>query len=570
MKWPRPVGASLLATARTMLRSVASKLAPTGLMVAVVGVLAPASPAADTDLAARLVILANSRQPESVALAHYYAERRGVPAANIVALPLPEEETVTWRDFIDHVYQPVQDELYRRGWIEGTASSLVDRFGRKRYAFATQNISYLVTCRGVPLRVANDPALLPADSKFSAQFNRNEAAVDSEFSLLAAGNYDLTGLLNNPLYAQDGRLSFDAAQVIKVTRLDGPTWAAARRLVDSALEGERRGLVGRYYVDLKGPHSDGDNWLGAARRQLDELGFDGDVEDTGATFGATARGDAPVFYFGWYARHIDGPFAAPDFAFAPGTVAIHIHSFSAQTLRSETAGWSGPLAARGVAATVGNVYEPFLQLTHRPDMLLRALARGRNFGDAAYYALPVLSWQSVALGDPLYRPFHVTLEAQLAQLGRLPPIASRYVLVRQANLRARQGQPAAAIAGLREAQTPRPDLVVGLGLAQLLAENHDPAGAVEALAFARRLVQFAAPDWVVARAAARFLAAHDEPAGAEEIYATLLRTSGLPETDEVAILTEAQAAAEAAGHAVQAMEFARRRASLVAPVSNVP
>ena len=73
----------------------------------------------------------------------------------------------------------------------------------------------------------------------------------------------------------------------------------------------------------------------------------------------------------------------------------------------------GLLVACGVAATVGNVFEPYLQLTHRPDLLLRALVRGHNFGDAAYYALPVLSWQAIALGDPLYRPFRVTLDDQL-------------------------------------------------------------------------------------------------------------------------------------------------------------
>jgi uncharacterized protein (TIGR03790 family) len=519
---------------------------------------------------ARLVILANSRQPESVALAHYYAEKRGVPAANIVALPLPETETVAWREFIDTVYQPVQDELYRRGWIEGTASSLVDRFGRKRYAFASQNISYLVLCRGVPLRVANDPTLLPADSKFSAQFNRNEASVDAEFSLLALGNHDITGVQNNPLYAQDGRLSLDAAQVIKVTRLDGPTWADARHLVDSALEGERRGLIGRYYVDLRGPHADGDEWLGAARRQLDALGFDGDVDETDATMAATARCDAPAIYFGWYSGQLDGPFAAPGFAFMPGAVALHIHSFSASTLRSATAGWTGPLVARGVAATVGNVYEPYLQLTHRPDMLLRALARGRNFGDAAYYALPVLSWQAIAIGDPLYRPFRVPLDTQFAAIDRLPPGIARYVLVRRANFRARQGQVAAAIAGLQAAQTRRADLVVGLALARLLLANGDSAGAIGSLAFARHLPEVPGGDRAVARAVAQFLAAHGDAAGAVEVYAKLLQGSSLTETERLLVLAEAQAAAVAAGNGALAAEFGHRRAELATPAANVP
>jgi len=521
--------------------------------------------AADADLPARVVILANARQPESIALAGYYAEHRGIPRANIIALPLPEEETVSRAQFTAEVWQPLQDELYRRGWIEGTSSSLLDRFGRKRYAFTGHRISYLVVCRGVPLRIDNDPVLLATPAKFTRQFNKNEAAVDSELSLLALGDYDLTGLLNNPLYAQDGPLTLDAAQVVKVSRLDGPTWENARHLVDAALAGERLGLIGRYYVDLKGPHSDGDVWLQAAQGQLDALGFDGDVEATPATFESGARADAAVFYFGWYAGQLDGPFAAAGFAFPAGAIAVHIHSYSAHTLRSATAGWCGPLVARGVAATVGNVFEPYLQLTHRPDLLLRALVSGRNFGDAAYYALPVLSWQAVTIGDPLYRPFRVTLAEQLARLDQLPPGLAPYVLIRQAGLRVRQGDRAAALAALQEAQRQKPDLAVGLALARLLTAEHEHKGSVEALAFARRAAQFTPAEWPLARAAAGLLSAEGEAAGAAAIYATLSRVPAPTMEAQGAMLAEGQAAAEAAGNDSLAAEFGRQRAELAAP-----
>ena len=36
---------------------------------------------------------------------------------------------------------------------------------------------------------------------------------------------------------------------------------------------------------------------------------------------------------------------------------------------------------------------------------VEALVRGQNFGDAACESLPALSWQAIAVGDPLYRPF---------------------------------------------------------------------------------------------------------------------------------------------------------------------
>ncbi len=354
---------------------------------------------------AHLVILANSRQPESVALAHFYAGSRGVPPANIIALPLPEEESITWRQFIDQVWQPLQDELYARGWLEGLASTLLDRYGRKRYAFTGHQLSYLVTCRGVPLRIYNDPTLLPVPTRIAPPLNRNEAAVDAELSLLALSSYEIAGLLGNPLFEQEGPSTLDGRLVVKVCRLDGPTWESAQQLVRSALKAEQTGLAGRYYVDFNGPHPDGDKWLRSVQAQLSGLGFDGEVENTAGTFGPEVRFDNPVWYFGWYAQDIVGPFTRDGFVFPPGAVAVHIHSFSASTLRSATTGWCGPFVARGVTATVGNVFEPFLQFSHRPDLLVRALGRGKNFGDAVYYSLPALSWQEVAVGDPLYRPF---------------------------------------------------------------------------------------------------------------------------------------------------------------------
>ena len=64
----------------------------------------------------------------------------------------------------------------------------------------------------------------------------------------------------------------------------------------------------------------------------------------------------------------------------------------------------------------------------------RALSAGRTLGDAAYYALPALSWQTIVIGDPLYRPFAVSLDAQLANVGALPPALAPYVLLRKARL----------------------------------------------------------------------------------------------------------------------------------------
>ena len=52
-----------------------------------------------------------------------------------------------------------------------------------------------------------------------------------------------------------------------------------------------------------------------------------------------------ALYYGWYAEKIAGPFVQSDFKFARGALAVHIHSFSASTLR-DRAGELGRAAAR--------------------------------------------------------------------------------------------------------------------------------------------------------------------------------------------------------------------------------
>lgn len=537
-----------------------------------VGVRMPAAgpPAATSpkagDLAASVVILANARQPDSVRLAEFYAGKRGVPAANIIALPLPEAEDITWREFIDQVYQPLQDELYHRGWLEGTATSLLDKLGRRRYAFTGHRLSYLVVCRGVPLRIYNDPTLL--DEMNSRQivppFNRNEAAVDSELSLLAQSGTEIAGMVPNPLFANEHPSPLDTGMVVKVSRLDGPTFNSARQLVTSALEGESRGLLGRYYVDFKGPHPDGDEWLGSVLTQLQDLGFDGDVDRNDGTFGADARFDAPVLYFGWYAGDLNGPFAAPDFLFPPGAIAMHIHSFSARTLRSASAGWCGPFVARGVAATVGNVFEPYLQFTHRPNLLLLALSHGRTFGDAAYYALPTLSWQAVAIGDPLYRPFKVSLEEQEQAAASLPPALAPYAVIRRANLLLRRNERAAALAALQAGLKEQPDRALAITLARLQLAGGEEKAAIGTLGLAAALPRFQAPEWPLAREIAGLLAAHDARPAALQVYAALVRTRAPTPEAQRTLLTEARAAADAAGDPARSAEFAQQLRELEA------
>lgn len=511
------------------------------------------------DAAAKVVILANRDDPDSLRLAHYYAEKRGVPEAGILAFKMPLTETISWPEFVATIWQPLQDELIRLKRIEAISMNLVDELGRRKRALSGHDISYLVVCRGVPLRIEHSPVFSKDEPPTTAypQFRTNQAAVDSELALLGRGNPPINGYLANPLFRNDRPSAFDRSGVVKVSRLDGPTYDDARALVDHALAAERQGLIGRAYIDFGGNNPEGDRWLEATAAQIAQLGFPLTADRSPTTMLASARIDAPVLYFGWYAPNLNGPFALPGFRFPEGAIALHIQSYSAETLRSSTQGWCGPLVARGVTATVGNVFEPYLQLTHMPNLLWRALAAGMTFGDAVFYSLPALSWQEVAIGDPLYRPFAIPLEAQVKSLGGLTARQAGYVVLREVQLLEANAKSIEALDLLRKTMADRPSLAVALALAERLERRGEIGGAVGALSYGNRIAEFQPDEWAVVRLVAVRLEADEARGAAVDLWRKLFADRRLPSELRNSWLIEARQTALLAGNVEQVAAWDR-------------
>jgi uncharacterized protein (TIGR03790 family) len=510
--------------------------------------LAFAAPAPGAGLAERVVIVANSDAPDSVAIARHYAQVRGVPAANLFALRMPVAETISWREFVNAIWQPLEEQLVQKGWIDAIPMDIFDDVGRRKYAVSGHRIAALVVCRGVPLRIANDPSLFKEVGAFTAhaQFRTNQGAVDSELSLLAQTDYPINAAVPNPLFDIDDPGDALLSQVVKVSRLDGPAAADAMHLVDLAVQAEQGGLLGRAYVDIAGPSEDGNRWLEATASELAGLGFDTTVGRGPGTFKETSRFDAPAFYFGWYTPDLNGPFALPGFRFPPGAVAVHIHSFSAHTLRSATEGWCGPLVARGVTATVGNVYEPYLEYLHRPDLLVKAFAQGANLVDAAYYALPMLSWQSIVIGDPLYTPLKPQT-AQSRKISEMPPQLAGYAVIRRMNLLDASGQRDEALAEGKEGMKEVPNLALALALAQRLVASGDKEQAAWVVTGAADGADTSVGNWELLRETATFLAAHQRAAEATDLYRKLFEIDQLPASVRSVWLAEARNVALDAG-----------------------
>jgi len=364
-------------------------------LVAAAGVAAAdAHPEAD-----RTIVVATDAVPESLAVARHYMKVRGIPEANLCVLHTPAADTITREQYERTVRDPLWNFLLR--WGGHMEVRLPD--GVVRLRVAARRPKYLVPVFGMPIKIAG------YEDVRTMQMSR-AAAVDSELVLLPRYKHDLVGPLPNPYYGR--REPFGPpldAQMVLVSRLDGPSAEIARRLVDDAVWAEAHGLRGRAYIDTRGiregAYVSGDQALRGAAAVLRRYGFAVEVDERPEIWPLSHPMPEAAFYLGWYAPHAAGPMTARGFRFVRGAVAYHLQSFSGADIRDPEKHWVGPLLVHGACATAGAVYEPFLNGTPRVDLLVERLLAGFSWGEAAYMAQPQVSWQMCFVGDPLYRPF---------------------------------------------------------------------------------------------------------------------------------------------------------------------
>jgi uncharacterized protein (TIGR03790 family) len=376
-------------------------------------------------LAERVVIVYNTEDPDSWPLAETYAQKRGVPTNQICGISIRVAETISRKEYEEKIRNPIWHFLTRQGLLEQEPQTIMDPVLGNVPGLRTVSakVSYLLLMYGVPLRIEHDPDVvekLPANVQEG--FRRNDASVESELATLPTTGARISGFLRNPFF-QSGSGGFGASfnrEMLLVGRLDGPDPQTVRRMIDDALTVERYGLQGRAYFDWRGIQEKGyaqaDDWIRGAYRLFHEAGYECDFDDQPATFDQDYPMTDVAIYTGWYAENVVGPFLRPEFHFKTGAVAYHLHSFSGSSVRTRTTFWVGPLLAKGAAATMGNVFEPYVLFTPHVDMFFQRLLDGAPFLEAGYCSQPVLSWQTTFVGDPLYRPFAASLDVQIERL----------------------------------------------------------------------------------------------------------------------------------------------------------
>jgi uncharacterized protein (TIGR03790 family) len=404
---------------------------------------------------ADVFILVYKNVPESREVAEYYCQKRAVPAENIVTLDLPAGEDISRGDYNTRLAAPLREALKdRRDKVKVllTVYGVPLRVGGQEPPAADKAALGLLQLELATLRESlrwagdeiaclehesqQDQARVPvaaiAQRRRAQEGERgqlgeleqrqrwlswaeSEACVDSELSLLWWEGYELRRFLPNVLNFQVAdKVHRDNPPVIMTARLDGPTVALVKGLVDQAVEVEKTGLSGKVYVDARkigyNPKQEPGYGYGGYDESLREMArllehgakLPVTLDDEPALF---APGSCPdcALYCGWYslANYVDCC------KFVRGAVAYHIASAEAVSLRDpKTHFWCKCLLEHGVAATLGPVAEPYTIGFPKPAEFFGLLATGRYTLVECYHKTALLSsWMTVLVGDPLYNPF---------------------------------------------------------------------------------------------------------------------------------------------------------------------
>ena len=355
------------------------------------------------DLPRETLVIYNSNDPDGQALATYYASKRGIPADHVISLDCPVTEEISRDDYDRTIAGPLRKQFERRRWWT------LDKANATRVVISNK-IRFIALIRGMPLKVraVNDYPGDQPDARSPIR-NTNAKAVDSELATLGFFRRQISGPLANPYFRSTQSISRADPRLMLVARLDASSAADVRRMINDSIEAERNGLRGWTYLDIRGTQDlggkIGDGWLNNIRQQSFEIGLPLIINQTETLFPRGYPMTDAMFYFGWYSNHPVGVFTDARFRFVPGAIAVHIYSFSASTIREPPQSWVSCLIAHGAAASLGNVYEPYLQLTPMLDLFHNRLLRGMTLAESAYASLLAVSWMTTVVGDPLYRPF---------------------------------------------------------------------------------------------------------------------------------------------------------------------
>jgi uncharacterized protein (TIGR03790 family) len=352
-----------------------------------------APPPAPSAGAASVLVVYNQRYKESRTVADYYMAQRHIPERNKCAVD---------------VEMPGPSN-YIPGGLAGYHDGVKAPVQKCLNALGKENILYIVFSYMTPFKI------------FDGFPSGNIRAIDSFIANVWEPNE--TNPLPNRYFSRESaqgdvpfvtfeewRRANPGVVIYSVWRLDGPSAATSKGLVDKAIASEATGPAGRGCFDRRYPQLAEDGGYNAGdwdiQRSADMIaaaGFQLTLDTNDAEFGtapAPLRCEDAAFYGGWYSYgHYNDAFS-----WAPGAMGWHLDSASLGNPH-DTQNWSGGALARGITITTGVVGEPGLENIPHLDSFYKAMLQGARVGDAMFRTTRALNWVNLNVGDPLYAPF---------------------------------------------------------------------------------------------------------------------------------------------------------------------
>ena len=338
-----------------------------------------------------------------------YVSMRGIPTNHVLEVTtLPAWSYPTHTQFFDELVSPITNALATIG---------------------PTNIDVITVIYGIPVRVPGETNIISTDNVLMNLYNldRNTPSpepVQSPYLEPTPTFFTDNGHFNHNAYQVSGE------HMYMVCRLSAPD--APRGVLNQLMQTRyaetymgTNGIKGPLYLDTRwGPYTHSGlatnadviagNYLQLNQGDLniaytesymtnsgidlqwENLGTDYEIGEAGA--GITNANEA-WFYMGWYnfTNYNDV------FDWLPGSVGCDLNSSSGFGLYDGSS-WIGGAFQQGLTAAAGVLGEPYLNGHARPNVLAYYLLQGYTFAEASHLATPLLEWQAVNLGDPLYAP----------------------------------------------------------------------------------------------------------------------------------------------------------------------
>ena len=335
-----------------------------------------------------VLVVVNDGSAPSREIADYYMRRRGIPAGNLCHIHTTTAQDIPRVIYDQKIAAPIAEHLKKNGLVD--------------------SILYIVTTDGVPLRIEGTKGL-----------DGNQASVDSEltalyFDITQPKPHPIDGSLVNPFFGKkDAQFSHPPFPMYLVTRLAAYDVEGVKRIIDQSLRAANRG---KFVIDSNAPNdAQGNDWLRNAAILLPKERVV--YEETPRVL--YNQSDV-IGYASWGSNDGGRHRRFLKFQWLPGAIMTEYVSTNGRTFTRPPEGWNlsdwnspqlwffgspqsltADYLLEGVTGASGHVYEPYLTMTPRPDLLLPAYYQGRNLAESYYLAIPRLSWQNIVVGDPL-------------------------------------------------------------------------------------------------------------------------------------------------------------------------